>query len=288
MIDPSTFEGNGVVAVRFIPDSAFLDRPLIVRAESAKRGTQVHRMPYGWPADLAENEILSRLLSLNLSRPGNVRQQKKRPACGRPGTMLNFLSIAHRNHAARFFRKPQRVEPTMRPRFFVLLVAIAATTWNWFAPSTAEEPAKTIELRVEPARIELTGKGARHGLIVSSIDGDGRVVDATREAAFQSDRPEIVAVSKRGECVAVANGKAEISVSFGGKTASVLVEARDAEKVGSPSFVNEIEPLFTRFGCNQGACHGKLAGQNGFRLSLRAYAPSKITSGSRMNTPDDA
>jgi hypothetical protein len=32
-------------------------------------------------------------------------------------------------------------------------------------------------------------------------------------------------------------------------------------------------PLFTRFGCNQGACHGKGAGQNGFRLSLRGYAP---------------
>lgn len=39
------------------------------------------------------------------------------------------------------------------------------------------------------------------------------------------------------------------------------------------SFVHEVEPLFTRFGCNQGACHGKGAGQNGFRLSLRGYAP---------------
>jgi hypothetical protein len=34
-----------------------------------------------------------------------------------------------------------------------------------------------------------------------------------------------------------------------------------------------LEPLFTRLGCNQGACHGKGAGQNGFRLSLRGYAP---------------
>lgn len=40
-----------------------------------------------------------------------------------------------------------------------------------------------------------------------------------------------------------------------------------------PSFVHDIEPLFTRLGCNQGACHGKGAGQNGFRLSLRGYAP---------------
>ena len=32
-------------------------------------------------------------------------------------------------------------------------------------------------------------------------------------------------------------------------------------------------PVLTRLGCNSGACHGKLAGQNGFKLSLRGYAP---------------
>lgn len=31
--------------------------------------------------------------------------------------------------------------------------------------------------------------------------------------------------------------------------------------------------MLTRFGCNQGGCHGKQAGQNGFRLSLRGFAP---------------
>jgi hypothetical protein len=40
-----------------------------------------------------------------------------------------------------------------------------------------------------------------------------------------------------------------------------------------PSFVNDVLPILTRYGCNQGACHGKGAGQNGFRLSLRGYAP---------------
>jgi hypothetical protein len=29
----------------------------------------------------------------------------------------------------------------------------------------------------------------------------------------------------------------------------------------------------TKAGCNSGGCHGKLAGQNGFKLSLRGYAP---------------
>ena len=43
----------------------------------------------------------------------------------------------------------------------------------------------------------------------------------------------------------------------------------------SPSFLNEVMPLLTKAGCNQGSCHGKGAGQNGFRLSLRGYAPDQ-------------
>jgi hypothetical protein len=51
-----------------------------------------------------------------------------------------------------------------------------------------------------------------------------------------------------------------------------LVEAHST-KSKAPSFLNEVMPLLTRQGCNQGACHGKGAGQNGFRLSLRGYDP---------------
>jgi len=40
-----------------------------------------------------------------------------------------------------------------------------------------------------------------------------------------------------------------------------------------PSFRDDVIPILTRFGCNAGGCHGKLAGQNGFRLSLRGFAP---------------
>lgn len=60
-----------------------------------------------------------------------------------------------------------------------------------------------------------------------------------------------------------------------------------------PSFVNEVTPLLTRMGCNQGSCHGKGSGQNGFRLSLRGYAPewdhlwlTREFSSRRVNTAD--
>lgn len=40
-----------------------------------------------------------------------------------------------------------------------------------------------------------------------------------------------------------------------------------------PSFRNDVVPVLTRYGCNMGACHGAAAGKNGFRLTLRGYAP---------------
>src|SRR5688500_9176950 len=37
------------------------------------------------------------------------------------------------------------------------------------------------------------------------------------------------------------------------------------------SFRNDVQPRLTKLGCNAEACHGALAGLNGFRLSLRGY-----------------
>ena len=39
------------------------------------------------------------------------------------------------------------------------------------------------------------------------------------------------------------------------------------------SFRNNVIPVLTKAGCNQGACHGALAGKNGFKLTLRGYDP---------------
>ena len=50
-------------------------------------------------------------------------------------------------------------------------------------------------------------------------------------------------------------------------------EATQQDWSSPPSFVEDVIPLLTRLGCNQGACHGKNDGRNGFRLSLRGYAP---------------
>src|SRR3982751_1237298 len=57
--------------------------------------------------------------------------------------------------------------------------------------------------------------------------------------------------------------------------ALALVAADDPVTTPAPavSFVADVVPVLTRLGCNSGGCHGKLAGQNGFKLSLRGFAP---------------
>ena len=39
------------------------------------------------------------------------------------------------------------------------------------------------------------------------------------------------------------------------------------------NFRNDVIPVLTKAGCNQGACHGALAGKGGFKLTLRGYDP---------------
>ncbi|MEX2172959.1 MAG: DUF1549 domain-containing protein [Pirellulaceae bacterium] len=46
-----------------------------------------------------------------------------------------------------------------------------------------------------------------------------------------------------------------------------------ADENQPPSFELDIMPILTARGCNQGACHGKARGQNGFQLSLLGFDP---------------
>ena len=44
-----------------------------------------------------------------------------------------------------------------------------------------------------------------------------------------------------------------------------------AEDPAIVDFENDLQPIFTRFGCNSGPCHGKARGQGGFQLSLLGF-----------------
>jgi len=60
--------------------------------------------------------------------------------------------------------------------------------------------------------------------------------------------------------------------------ASSVAAAGEPERADASArvhFANEIVPVFTKLGCNSGACHGKADGQNGFKLSLFGFEPGE-------------
>ena len=61
-------------------------------------------------------------------------------------------------------------------------------------------------------------------------------------------------------------------------------------RTGAVDFENDLIPVFTRFGCNAGTCHGAAIGRGGFKLSLFGGNPradygavARQVEGSRIN-----
>jgi len=55
---------------------------------------------------------------------------------------------------------------------------------------------------------------------------------------------------------------------------SLILQGATAAAESEPRFSRHIVPLMSKLGCNSGACHGAVQGQNGFRLSLFGGEPA--------------
>lgn len=56
-----------------------------------------------------------------------------------------------------------------------------------------------------------------------------------------------------------------------GVVGRLVSQQREVRNEVAPSFRNEVLPIFSKLGCNSGACHGAIAGKGGLRLSLRGF-----------------
>ncbi len=97
--------------------------------------------------------------------------------------------------------------------------------------------------------------------------------DWTRTTEWSSSDPKIATVDEHGLVRPIADGEAKITATAKGISTSVTVHVKDSHAPFTWSFRNHVIPVMTKMGCNQGACHGALAGKNGFKLSLRGYDP---------------
>ncbi|MFO0908432.1 MAG: DUF1553 domain-containing protein [Isosphaeraceae bacterium] len=129
------------------------------------------------------------------------------------------------------------------------------------------------EIAILPSPVRLVGPNARQSLIVEERNERAWIADRTREARFSVDRASVVRVGSDGVLTPVGNGHARVTAQIGSQLTVLDVSVEQFESDPGWSFRNHVEPVLTRAGCNAGACHGAAAGKNGFRLSLRAYAP---------------
>ena len=152
-----------------------------------------------------------------------------------------------------------------------MLVLVSANS------SIAETPTGLhIETGLEDSHvIHLRGRDARHQLLVTMANVAGVSVDATRLATYTVQPAGVVAITASGYVTPVGPGETTITATLGDAGASahlsVVVEAFDDNQ--PVNFPNQVVPVFTKLSCNGGGCHGKAAGQNGFKLSLLGFHP---------------
>lgn len=127
-------------------------------------------------------------------------------------------------------------------------------------------------LEVLPKAAELNGVEARQQLIAEASAG-GYHQDLTSQVRWSSSNTAVAQVSASGVVTPVADGQATITAAGGAETASMTVRVKAVKAPFTWSFRNHVIPVLTKAGCNQGACHGALAGKGGFKLTLRGYDP---------------
>jgi hypothetical protein len=158
-----------------------------------------------------------------------------------------------------------------RPAVLIVFLALNGSVRAAETPIPA--PGDVTSLAVHPAKVALTGSDAAAQLVVTATLGDGRFVDLTHDVTYAVADGKSAQILPTGRVLPRQNGTTEIVATFGDKSARVTLEVRSIGENLPLNFTNQIVPIFTKLGCNSGGCHGKLAGQNGFRLSLLGFEP---------------
>ena len=124
-----------------------------------------------------------------------------------------------------------------------------------------------------PPESELRTPESRQQLLAELTSPEGNS-DLTKRTQFTTSNPAVAKVDAAGVVSPVADGEAIITGKTNtGLTATARIRVKGVAQPFAWSFRNHVTPVLTKMGCNQGACHGALAGKNGFKLTLRGYDP---------------
>ncbi len=137
-------------------------------------------------------------------------------------------------------------------------------------------PAKPA-VRITPEAFTITADDP--GLQLLATDETDSARDRTAEVRWTAEPAGLAAIEAGGYLRPMSPGvvtvRAVMAKAGTGEAppaeAKVTIEPRSARPW---DFGEDIVPILTRLGCNTGACHGRLEGQNGFHLSLFGYDPA--------------
>ena len=145
-------------------------------------------------------------------------------------------------------------------RPFLLTFALAIPL-----PTGAAEPA----MKFLAPEFTLAGRDASCQLLLTTDAGN----DLTRDVKYSTTPSGIVAIDSGGYVTPLKEGTATITATAEKSTTTAKVTVTHLIQDVPVSFNNQVVPIFTKFGCNAGGCHGKADGQNGFKLSLLGFEP---------------
>ena len=151
---------------------------------------------------------------------------------------------------------------------------IPAPVGGFGIPSPVSDKPSVRGIRIEPVHIVLKGERAIQRLVVTADLSDGSEEDVTDRAAITISPGKAAALQKPFTLIPILDGAEQVKAAYAGHTAVADVSVENTMHHTPISFTNDMVPLFTKIGCNQGTCHGAASGQGGFHLSLRGYDPA--------------
>ena len=135
-----------------------------------------------------------------------------------------------------------------------------------------------VENGVPGTATSMVGSDARLQLMVTAEAAAGQQRDFTRVVQYSANPAGLVEVDATGLVTPLANGDVTVTATIpeaiagaAQRTATVDLKVTGVGAEPPIHFQRQITPIFTKLGCNGGGCHGKISGQNGFRLSLLGF-----------------
>jgi hypothetical protein len=179
--------------------------------------------------------------------------------------------------------------PLFRLRFVMATLVWLVAPAAWAGPDSTESVEKMalLSLRLDFRADEdpgvpntntliFRGPDSRQQLLTTARLTNGALRDLTRLVTYEASPSGVVKVESDGLTIPLADGQATITAkTTQGLSASIPVRVERFHQPTPINFPNQIVPIFTKNGCNGGGCHGKSAGQNGFRLSLLGFEPEE-------------